>query len=319
MSSSPTVRTATPADHPELVRIWRRAVEATHTFLTPADVDEIEHEVRTAALPALAVSVAQRDDGTPVGWIGVHGDRVEALFVDPSAHRLGVGSTLLTTATDGLVQVELDVNEQNPSALAFYERHGFVRTGRSDRDGRGRPFPLLHLRWCPSRLPEPTDPAPSTSALLLTYVDFFRARVLARYAELSVPDRTTSRLPTGWSPAELVHHLCCMERRWLEWGFVDADLPDPWADHVDGRWELPPGVNRRRARGRARGAGQAHPRDRGVGGSRRGGAAERPLARCRTRDDRADAAARRAGARPSPGAPRHRRRARDRGCGGVER
>ncbi|WP_226359070.1 hypothetical protein [Pseudonocardia sp. ICBG601] len=86
MSSSPTVRTATPADHPELVRIWRRAVEATHTFLTPDDVDEIETEVRTAALPALSVLVAQRADGTPVGWIGTDGHRVEALFVDPSAH-----------------------------------------------------------------------------------------------------------------------------------------------------------------------------------------------------------------------------------------
>ncbi|WP_224390984.1 acetyltransferase [Pseudonocardia sp. ICBG1293] len=236
----PTVRAATAADHPALVRVWRRAVEATHTFLTPADVDAIEHEVRTAALPALAVSVAQRDDGTPIGWIGVHGDRVEALFVDPSSHRRGVGSALLAAATDGMAHVELDVNEQNPSALAFYTRHGFVRTGRSERDGRGRPFPLLHLRREPSRLPEPTDPARSAAALLLTYLDFYRSRVLDTYAGLPEPDRTGSRLPSGWSPAELLHHLRCMERRWLEWGFVDAALPDPWADHVDGRWHLPP-------------------------------------------------------------------------------
>lgn len=274
----PTVRAATPADHPELVRIWRRAVEATHAFLTSADVDEIEHEVRTAALPALAVTVAQREDGTPVGWIGVHGDRVEALFVDPSAHRLGVGSALLATATDGLAQVELDVNEQNPSALAFYERHGFVRTGRSDRDGQGRPFPLLHLRRGPSRLPEPTDPAPSTTALLLTYVDFFRARVLARYAELRGPDRTTSRLPTGWSPAELLHHLRCMERRWLEWGFVDADLPDPWADSVDGRWQLPPGAT---ADGLADALAAQGRRTREIAESVGGGAVGLPSARWR--------------------------------------
>ncbi|MEU8495040.1 acetyltransferase [Pseudonocardia alni] len=240
MSSFPTVRPATPADHPGLVRIWRRAVEATHTFLTAADVDAIETEVRTAALPGLTVLVAQHDDGTPVGWVGTDGHRVEALFVDPSAHGGGVGSALLAAATTGMPRVELDVNEQNPGAVGFYEHLGFVRTGRSGRDGQGRPFPLLHLRR--DRLPEPSDPASSTTALLLGYVDFYRDRVLARYAALPVADRTTGRLPSGWSPAELLHHLSCMERRWLEWGFVDADLPDPWADHVDGRWALPPGV-----------------------------------------------------------------------------
>jgi putative acetyltransferase len=40
----------------------------------------------------------------------------------------------------------VDVNEQNPAAVGFYERLGFVVVGRSPRDGSGRPFPLLHLR-----------------------------------------------------------------------------------------------------------------------------------------------------------------------------
>lgn len=146
VDGTPTLRPAADDDRPALLRIWRRAVEATHDFLTPADVDGIEMQVRTAALPAPAVTVAQRPDGALLGWVGVHGARVEALFVDPDAHRRGVGTALLAAATAGAPSVELDVNEQNPSALAFYERHGFVRVGRSERDGEGRPFPLLHLR-----------------------------------------------------------------------------------------------------------------------------------------------------------------------------
>lgn len=141
-----TLRPAADDDRPALLRIWRRAVEATHDFLTPSDVDGIEEQVRTAALPALALTVAQGPDGALLGWVGVHGTRVEALFVDPDAHRRGVGTALLAATTAGEPSVELDVNEQNPSALAFYERHGFVRVGRSERDGEGRPFPLLHLR-----------------------------------------------------------------------------------------------------------------------------------------------------------------------------
>lgn len=139
------LRAATVEDRPELVRVWRRAVEATHGFLTRSDVDEIEAEVRTSALPTLTITVALRD-GSPVGWIGVDGTRVEALFVDPAAHREGVGTALLASATASVQQVTLDVNEQNPSALRFYERQGFVQVGRSELDGRGRPFPLLHLR-----------------------------------------------------------------------------------------------------------------------------------------------------------------------------
>jgi putative acetyltransferase len=144
--ASLALRAATASDWPDLVGIWRRAVEATHGFLTPSDVDEIETQVRTAVLPSLTITVAQRAEGGSVGWIGVHGTRVEALFVDPAAHRRGVGSALLDAVTAAMPHVTLDVNAQNPSAVRFYERHGFVEVGRSERDGEGRPFPLVHMR-----------------------------------------------------------------------------------------------------------------------------------------------------------------------------
>jgi putative acetyltransferase len=141
------LRAATESDWPDLVGIWRRAVEATHGFLAPSDVDEIETQVRTTVLPSLTVTVAERaGSGSVVGWIGVHDTQVEALFVDPAAHRRGVGSALLDAATAAMPHVTLDVNEQNPSAVGFYRRHGFVEVGRSEHDGEGRPFPLVHMR-----------------------------------------------------------------------------------------------------------------------------------------------------------------------------
>lgn len=139
------LRAAAAEDRPDLVGVWRRAVEATHEFLTRSDVEEIEIEVRDA-LSALTVTVAQLRGGALVGWIGTDGNRVEALFVDPAAHRQGIGAALLACATAALLEVTLDVNEQNPSAIGFYERHGFVRVGRSGYDGQGRPFPLVHMR-----------------------------------------------------------------------------------------------------------------------------------------------------------------------------
>lgn len=145
MSGAWEFRAAEVSDRPALVAIWRRAVDATHHFLPPGEADRIEAQVRDEVVPALAMTVAVLD-GTPVGWIAVDGNRVEALFVDPSAHRRGVGSALLDAVTASLPVVELDVNEQNPAAVAFYRARGFEQTGRSEHDEDGRPYPLLHLR-----------------------------------------------------------------------------------------------------------------------------------------------------------------------------
>jgi putative acetyltransferase len=40
-----------------------------------------------------------------------------------------------------------DVNLQNSQAVGFYQRMGFVETGRSEVDSQGRSCPLLHLMY----------------------------------------------------------------------------------------------------------------------------------------------------------------------------
>jgi putative acetyltransferase len=40
---------------------------------------------------------------------------------------------------------EVDVNEQNPAAVGFYQHFGFKVVGRSPLDGTGKPFPILHM------------------------------------------------------------------------------------------------------------------------------------------------------------------------------
>ena len=141
----PVLRPLRSSDEISVVDIWRRAVEATHDFLTPEDIDFYEGHIRDAYLPALDVTVAEVNGGI-VGFLGLHEHRVEMLFVDPDAHNLGIGTRLLAHASAQHATLDLDVNEQNPSALAFYRSRGFVETGRSPTDGEGRPFPLIHLR-----------------------------------------------------------------------------------------------------------------------------------------------------------------------------
>lgn len=125
-----------------MLRVWRDAVRATHAFLADADAAFYKAMVRDDVLPGHAATVATDANGTVVGWSVVVGDDLACLFVDPTRHRMGIGRRLVEASG----ATTLDVNEQNAGARAFYERLGFDVVGRSDRDGTGRPYPLLHLR-----------------------------------------------------------------------------------------------------------------------------------------------------------------------------
>ena len=76
--------------------------------------------------------------------------------------------------------------------------------------------------------------------LLLAYVDAYRAAAAAKLSELGAVELDRSRLPSGWTPLELVTHLAFMERRWFEWGFLGVDVPEPNGDDdpVTGRWRV---------------------------------------------------------------------------------
>ena len=140
------IRSATPDDREPLLGLWLRSVRATHAFLSEADIEALVPAVRDGALVALEVWVLQGEDGTPAGFMGLDGPKLDALFIDPDYAGKGGGSQLLAHARALKGALTVDVNEQNPAALAFYRARGFVVTGRSETDGDGRPFPLLHLQ-----------------------------------------------------------------------------------------------------------------------------------------------------------------------------
>jgi RimJ/RimL family protein N-acetyltransferase/predicted N-acetyltransferase YhbS len=138
------LRAGDPTEYPALVAIWRRAVDATHDFLSDEDRDAIEAQLATAYLPAVTLVVAE-SDGEPIGFAGVLDGVLEMLFVDPDRHGRGVGSALVARAVREHGVTRVDVNEQNPDATAFYVRRGFRTVGRSPTDEAGRPYPVLHL------------------------------------------------------------------------------------------------------------------------------------------------------------------------------
>ncbi|TJZ74194.1 acetyltransferase [Chitiniphilus eburneus] len=139
------LRPSTPADGPSIIDIWRRAVDATHHFLTAQDRRDIDAEV-AAFLPVAPLELAVDDADRPIAFMLLDAGRLEALFVDPDHHGAGVGRLLVQAALQRHPGLCTDVNEQNPQAAGFYEKLGFERIGRSALDGQGRPYPLIHLR-----------------------------------------------------------------------------------------------------------------------------------------------------------------------------
>lgn len=139
------IRPAQIADTDMLVAVWRRSVLATHTFLSVADVDALMPVVRHEVLGKLEVWVLE-NGGTAIGFMALQQNSVEALFMDPGHRRHGGGRQMLNQARSLKGPLVVNVNEQNLQALQFYLAEGFKVAGRSELDGGGRPFPLLHLR-----------------------------------------------------------------------------------------------------------------------------------------------------------------------------
>ncbi len=90
--------------------------------------------------------------------------------------------------------------------------------------------------------PEPTEAASSRGEVLLRYLAYFRDGVGRRVGAMSEDEVRRSRVPSGWTPLELVRHLTFMEQRWFVWGFEGEAVEDPFGDEVDGRWVVPAGL-----------------------------------------------------------------------------
>lgn len=88
--------------------------------------------------------------------------------------------------------------------------------------------------------PDPSAPAGSRAEVFGRYLGYFRQQLAVKLRALPAEELRRSRLPSGWTPLELVKHLTFVELRWLEWGFEGRTVPDPWGDQRDGRWYVSP-------------------------------------------------------------------------------
>jgi putative acetyltransferase len=129
-----------------LLALWEASVNATHHFLTKKDILLIKPFVKASLAEIPSLTYVAESDGLPIGFMGVDGDKIEMLFISPASRGLGLGKRFIDYAVHTLGVRYVDVNEQNVQGVGFYEHAGFKLFKRSEYDGQGNPFPLLHMK-----------------------------------------------------------------------------------------------------------------------------------------------------------------------------
>ena len=85
-------------------------------------------------------------EGILIGFMGIAEGNLEMLFIDNNYRSIGIGKKLVTYAINHLQVTKVDVNEQNIQAVGFYKYIGFSVYKRSDLDGEGKEYPILHMQ-----------------------------------------------------------------------------------------------------------------------------------------------------------------------------
>ena len=140
------IHTPKISDYAELARIWEDSVRATHDFLPESYIVLLKGLVLTRYLDSVMLICTKDSRQRITGFAGVAAGKVEMLFIDPQHRGQGLGRQLMWYAIEHMNAQALDVNEQNPQALGFYLKLGFEVIGRTEHDGLGQPYPLLHMR-----------------------------------------------------------------------------------------------------------------------------------------------------------------------------
>ncbi|PKM19483.1 MAG: acetyltransferase [Gammaproteobacteria bacterium HGW-Gammaproteobacteria-15] len=139
------IESVSKAEHQKLIEIWEASVRATHDFLSEDDLQQLKPLILEQYFDVVNLTCAKTSTGEIAGFCGVHDGNIEMLFIAPELRGQGIGALLAAHAISAQGATKVDVNEQNPQALGFYQRIGFDVTGRSPTDGQDKPYPLLHM------------------------------------------------------------------------------------------------------------------------------------------------------------------------------
>ena len=128
-----------------LIALWETSVRATHHFLTEDDIQKLTLFVKTG-LAGIEILVVASENHKPIAFMGIEAGKIEMLFVSPDYFGKGIGRELVELGISQYGVQSVDVNEQNPQAIGFYEHIGFEVFERTVVDEQGNLFPILKMK-----------------------------------------------------------------------------------------------------------------------------------------------------------------------------
>ena len=138
------IRKVKATDYPRLMEIWESAVSSTHDFLKEEDFLYYKEQLPVYFQHVTLFGFEQ--EGILIGFMGIAEGNLEMLFVDDNYRGIGIGKRLITYSIGNLQVTKVDVNEQNIQAVGFYKYMGFSIYKRSNLDGEGKEYPILHMQ-----------------------------------------------------------------------------------------------------------------------------------------------------------------------------
>lgn len=128
----------------EILKIWEESVLVTHKFLSIEDFKFYKSFLLDFDFSSLSTFCVEINSKI-IGFLAVHENKLEMLFIHPDYFGSGLGKKLMQFAIKELHVRELDVNEQNKKAVDFYLSFGFRIKSRSAKDAFGRKYPILTM------------------------------------------------------------------------------------------------------------------------------------------------------------------------------
>jgi hypothetical protein len=77
---------------------------------------------------------------------------------------------------------------------------------------------------------EPESAVRDEASGFAAYLSYYREQIVEGVSALTPEEQGTTRIPSQWTPIQLLSHVLHMERRWFVWGFLAEDVVDPWGD-----------------------------------------------------------------------------------------
>ncbi|WP_110955429.1 GNAT family N-acetyltransferase [Anaerosinus massiliensis] len=132
-------------DYEALIHIWESSVRATHDFLKEEDLQFYKPLILNEYFYQVKLFCHKNSNCEITGFMGIAEDKLEMLFIHPVSRGNGIGKALLNYAIEQEKVKLVDVNEQNAQAVEFYKHMGFSVVNRSEFDGAGKHYSILHM------------------------------------------------------------------------------------------------------------------------------------------------------------------------------